>query len=138
MEVTGNKGRFGFIAGGGARFYGDMNPGSGYDLHYKNRKFEIVDEMPSGVKLYDYDEISKLSKDNIPERWLIDNEGPLGWKAYDADAKIAYQLSDTSTINVAYQMWRQPQTPRYDKIAPQEFDEFFLNRKIGISSTPTI
>ena len=82
--------------------------------------------MPSGVKLYDYDAVGKLSKDNIPERWLIDNEGPLGWKAYDADAKIAYQLSDTSTINVAYQMWRQPQTPRYDKIAPQEFDEFFF------------
>ena len=126
LEVTGNKGRFGFIAGGGARFYGDMNPGSGYDLHYKNRKFEIVNEMPSGVKLYDYDAVGKLSKDNIPERWLIDTEGPLGWKAYDADAKIAYQLSDTSTINVAYQMWKQPQTPRYDKIAPQEFDEFFF------------
>ena len=126
LEVTGNKGRFGFIAGGGVRFYGDMNPGSGYDLHYKNRKFEIVNEMPSGVKLYDYDEIGKLSKDNIPERWLIDNEGPLSWKAYDADAKIAYQLNDTSTLNVAYQMWRQPQTPRYDKIAPQEFDEFFF------------
>ena len=126
LEVTGNKGRFGFIAGGGVRFYGDMNPGSGYDLHYKNRKFEIVDEMPSGVKRYDYDEIGKLSKDNLPERWLVDNEGPLGWKAYDADAKIAYQLNNTSTINIAYQMWRQPQTPRYDKIAPQEFDEFFF------------
>ena len=85
-----------------------------------------MNEMPSGVKLYDYDEVNKLSKDNIPERWLIDDEGPLGWKAYDADAKIAYQLSDTSTINVAYQMWRQPRTPRYDKIAPQEFDEFFF------------
>ena len=126
LEVTGNKGRFGFIAGGGVRFYGDMNPGSGYDLHYKNRKFEIVNEMPNGVKLYRYDEIGKLSKDNIPERWLIDNEGPLSWKAYDADAKIAYKLNDTSTLNVAYQMWRQPQTPRYDKIAPQEFDEFFF------------
>ena len=126
LQVTGNQGRFGFIAGGGARFYGDINPGSGYDLHYKNRKIEIVNEMPSGVKLYDYDEVGKLSKDNIPERWLIDNEGPLSWKAYDADAKIAYQPNDTSTINVAYQMWRQPQTPRYDKIAPQEFDEFFF------------
>ena len=126
LEVTGNQGRFGFIVGGGVRDYGDMNPGSGYDLHYKNRKFEIVNEMPSGVKLYDYDEVGKLSKDNIPEKWLIDNEGPLGWRAFNADAKIAYQRSDTSTINVAYQMWRQPQTPRYDKIAPQEFDEFFF------------
>ena len=126
LEVTGNRGRFGFIVGGGVRDYGDLNPGIGYDLHYKNRKFEIVNEMPSGVKLYDYDEVAELSKDNIPERWLIDNEGPLGWRAYDADAKIAYQFNDTSTLSVAYQMWRQPKTPRYDKIAPQEFDEFFF------------
>ena len=61
-----------------------------------------------------------------PDRWLIDEEGPLGWQAYDADAKIAYQPNDTSTISVAYQMWRQPQTPRYDKIAPREFDEFYF------------
>ncbi len=126
LEVTGNRGRFGFIVGGGVRDYGDVNPGVGYDLHYKNRKFEIVNEMPSGVELYNYDEVAELSKENIPERWLIDNEGPLGWRAYDADAKIAYQFNDTNTVTVAYQMWRQPQTPRYDKIAPQEFDEFYF------------
>lgn len=120
LEITGNKERFGFIAGGGMRSYGNINPGSGYDLHYKNRKFEIVNEKPSGVELFD--EIPRTP----PDRWLIDNEGPLSWKAYDADAKIAYQLSDTSTINVAYQMWRQPRTPRYDKIAPREFDEFYF------------
>ena len=126
LEVTGSEGRFGFIIGGGVRDYGDVNPGIGYDLHYKNRKFEIVNEMPSGVELYRYDEVAELSTDNIPERWLIDNEGPLGWRAYNADAKITYQLNDTSTVNLAYQMWRQPKTPRYDKIAPQEFDEFFF------------
>ncbi|MYK20446.1 TonB-dependent receptor [Candidatus Poribacteria bacterium] len=118
LEVTGNQGRFGFIVGGGMRSYGDVNPGSGYDLHYKNRKFEIVNEKPSGVKLF-----NKMPA-TPPDRWLIDNEGPLGWEAYDADAKIAYQLNDISTINIAYQMWRQPQTPRYDKMAPREFDEF--------------
>ena len=136
LEVTGSQGRFGFIAGGGVRDYGDMNPGRGYDLHYKNRKFEIVNEMPSGVELYDYNEAGQLTrdgsllKDDLQDdnfnRWLVDNEGPLGWRAFDADAKIAYQLSNTSSLNVAYQMWRQPQTPRYDKIAPQEFDEFFF------------
>ena len=120
LEVTGNQGRFGFIAGGGMRSYGNVNSGSGYDLHYKNRKFEIVNEKPNGVKLFD--EIPATP----PDRWLIDEEGPLGWKAYDADAKIAYQLNDTSTLNVAYQMWRQPQTPRYDKIAPREFNEFYF------------
>ncbi len=126
VELTGNQGRFGFIAGGGVRFYGDINSGSGYDLHYKNRKYEIVDEMPKGVELYAYDEVSAIAKDNIPDKWLIDSEGPLGWQAYDANAKFGYQLNDTSDINVAYQMWRQPQTPRYDKIAPQEFAEFFF------------
>lgn len=126
LEVTGNQGRFGFIVGGGVRFYGDVTPGSGYDLHYKNRKYEIVDEMPKGVKLYTYDEVRAIPKDNIPNKWLIDTEGPLGWQAYDANAKFGYQLSDTSTVNVAYQMWKQPQTPRYDKIAPQEFAEFFF------------
>lgn len=119
-EVLGTQGRFGFLIGGGARLYGDLNAGSGYDLHYKNRKFEVVTERPSGVKLFDG------LPDTPPDRWLIDTEAPLGWRAYDADAKIAYQLTDTSTINVVYQMWRQPQTPRYDKIAPREFDEFYF------------
>ena len=127
LEVAGNQGQFGFLVGGGARFYGNINPGNGYDLHYKNRKYEIVDDMPSGVKLYENsDEVQAIAKDNIPDRWLVDNEGPLGWSAYNADAKFGYQLNDTSKVNVAYQMWRQPQTPRYDKIAPQEFAEFFF------------
>ncbi len=126
LEIVGSQGRFGFSVGGGVRYYGDLNPGSGYDLHYKNRKFEIVSEMPSGVKLYEYDEVGALSKDDIPDRWLIDNEGPLGWNAFDVDAKVAYLIDESRTINIAYQMWRQPRTPRYDKIAPQEFDEFFF------------
>ena len=126
LEVSGNQGRFGFIVGGGVRDYGDLTPGSGYNLHYKNRKYEIVDDMPSGVKLYEYDEVQAIPKDNIPDRWLIETEGPLGWRAFNADAKFGYQLNDTSNINVAYQIWRQPQTPRYDKIAPQEFAEFFF------------
>ncbi len=126
LQVTGIRGQFGFSIGGGLRYYGDINSGTGYDLHYKNRKYEIVTEMPNNVQLYTYDDIREVSKKNIPEAWLIDDEGPLNWHAYDADAKIAYQLNDTSKINIAYQMWRQPQTPRYDKIAPQEFDEFFF------------
>ena len=126
LEVSGNQGKFGFLVGGGVRDYGDITPGSGYDLHYKNRKYEIVNDMPSGVKLYEYDEVRAIAKDNIPDKWLIETEGPLGWRAFNADAKLGYQLNDTSNINVAYQLWRQPQTPRYDKIAPQEFKEFFF------------
>ncbi len=126
LELTGNQGRFAFILGGGVRYYGDLNSGSGYDLHYKNRKYEIVDAMPSGVKLYDYADVAALPKDAIPDRWLVDTEGPLNWSAYNADAKLAYQLDHISTFTVAYQLWRQPQTPRYDKIAPQEFAEFYF------------
>ncbi len=126
LELTGNKGQFGFIIGGGIREYGDINPGSGYDLHYKNRKYEIVDTKPLDVDLYNYKTINRLSKEEIPDNWLIDTEGPLSWRAVDVNAKIGYQLSNTSTINIAYQMWRQPRTPRYDKIAPREFDEFYF------------
>ena len=120
LEVMGGKKQIGFSVGASARWLGDVNPGSGYDLHYKNRKFEFVTDEPEGVQVYD------KPPNEVPERWLIDSEGPLDWNAYDADAKFAYQLSDASTVNVAYQLWRQPQTPRYDKIAPREYDEFFF------------
>ena len=126
LELKGNKGQFGFIVGAGVREYGDINPGNGYDLHYKNRKYEIVDSKPFGVELYNYNTINRLNKEEIPDNWLIDTEGPLRWRAVDLNAKFGYQLNETSTLNVAYQMWRQPQTPRYDKIAPREFDEFFF------------
>ena len=120
LEVMGGKKQMGFSVGSSARWFGDIKPGSGYDLHYKNRKFEFVSDQLEGVQIYD--EPPK----EVPDRWLIDSEGPLDWNAYDADAKFAYQLSDASTVNVAYQLWRQPKTPRYDKIAPREYDEFFF------------
>lgn len=126
LDLTGSKGKFGFIVSGGVREYGDINPGNGYDLHYKNRKYEIVDEKPFNIDLYNYNTIDRLRKDDIPDNWLIDTEGPLSWRAIDLNAKLGFQLNDTSTLNVAYQLWRQPQTPRYDKIAPQEFDEFYF------------
>lgn len=138
LEVMGNKRQLGFSVGASARWFGDINPGSGYDLHYKNRKFEFVDDEPEGVL------VSDGPPEDVPDRWLIDSQGPLDWNAYDADAKFAYQLSDASTINVAYQLWRQPQTPRYDKIAPRQYDEFFFepqNRDLfyaTYSSKPTL
>ena len=120
LEVMGSREGLGFLVGASARRFGDINPGSGYDLHYKNRKFEIVTDKPAGVQ------ISDGPPKSVPDRWLIDSETPLGWSAYDSDAKLAYQLTDTSTVNLSYQLWRQPQTPRYDKIAPREYDEFFF------------
>lgn len=120
LEVMGTQRRLGFLVGASARQFGDINPGSGYDLHYNNRKFEIVTEKPSGVKVFE------APPKDVPDRWLIDSETPLDWSAYDADAKLAYRLTDSSAVNIAYQLWRQPKTPRYDKIAPREFDEFFF------------
>ena len=120
VEVVGSQKQLGFSVGASARWFGNINPGSGYDLHHKNRKFEIVTEKPKGVQLFE-----GPPKD-IPDQWLIDAEAPLGWNAYDGDAKLSYKLTDTSTVNLAYQLWRQPQTPRYDKIAPREYDEFFF------------
>ena len=126
----GSQKQLGFSVGASARWFGNINPGRGYDLHHKNRKFEIVTEKPKGVQLFE-----GPPKD-IPDQWLIDAEAPLGWNAYDGDVKFSYKFTDTSTVNLAYQLWRQPQTPRYDKIAPREYDEFSLNRKTGIYSTP--
>ena len=120
LEVVGSQKQFGFSVGASARWFGNINPGSGYDLHHNNRKFEIVTDKPSGVEVFDG------PPTDVPDRWLIDSEGPLGWNAYDGDAKLAYKLNDSSTVSLAYQLWRQPQTPRYDKIAPREFDEFFF------------
>ncbi len=120
LEVVGGQKHLGFSVGASARWFGNINPGSGYDLHYKNRKFEIITDKPNGVQLSD-----GPPKD-VPDRWLVDSEGPLGWNAYDGDAKLTYKLNDANTVNFTYQLWRQPQTPRYDKIAPREFDEFFF------------
>ncbi len=120
LEVMGSRKRLGFSVGASARRFGDINSGSGYDLHYKNRKFEIVTEKPSGVEVFEG------PPEDVPDHWLIESETPLDWSAYDGNAKLAYQLNDTSTVNLAYQLWRQPKTPRYDKIAPREFDEFFF------------
>ena len=120
LEVVGSQKQLGFSVGASARWFGNINPGSGYDLHYANRKFEIVTDTPEGVK------ISDGPPRDVPDRWLVDSEGPLGWNAYDGDAKLSYKLNDASTVSLAYQLWRQPQTPRYDKIAPREYDEFFF------------
>ncbi|MCZ6680821.1 MAG: TonB-dependent receptor, partial [Candidatus Poribacteria bacterium] len=121
LKITGRKNRFGFAVGASARQFGDMNSGSGFDLHHDNRKFEIVSERPTNLPLLD-----GPPADDIPEAWLIDEESPLDWKAYDGDAKIAYQLSGNSTVNLAYQLWRQPETPRYDRISTGQFDQFFF------------
>lgn len=53
LEVMGSRNRIGFSVGASARGFGDINAGSGYDLHFKNRKFEIVTDKPKGVEVFD-------------------------------------------------------------------------------------
>ena len=120
LEVMGSRNRLGFAVGASARQFGNLNPGKGFDLHYKSRKFQIVTERPKDVPLMDE------PPREVPEKWLIDTEGPLDWGALDADAKIVYRPNDRSAFKFAYQLWRQPKTPRYDKFAPRQYDEFFF------------
>jgi outer membrane receptor protein involved in Fe transport len=119
LEVMGSRQKLGFSVGGSIRQFDDLNPGKGYDLHYNNRKFQIVSERPEDIPL-----VERPPAD-LPA-WLIDEEAPLDWKAYDGDAKIAYQLTDNQSLTLAYQLWRQPKTARYDQIATGVFDEFFF------------
>ena len=70
LEVVGGQKRFGFSVGASARWFGNINPGSGYDLHHKNRKFEIITDKPKGV------EVSDGPPKDVPDQWLIDSEGP--------------------------------------------------------------
>ncbi len=109
LEVSGGYDRLGFIVGGGAKDVGDLRPGRGYDVQLKNRKFYLTSQKPT----------------SIPENaWLVDIEEGIGWREYSGDAKLAYQLSDNQTVKFAYQLVRQPNVPRYDKISTKQFDVF--------------
>ena len=65
LEVVGSQKQLGFSVGTSARWFGDINPGSGYDLHHKNRKFEIVNDKPKGVQ------VSDGPPKDVPDRWLV-------------------------------------------------------------------
>jgi len=109
LEVSGGCDRLGFIIGGGVKDVKDLRPGSGYDVQLKNRKFYLTSKKPT----------------NIPEgAWLVDVESPVGWREYSGDAKLSLSLSDKQSLNFSYQLVRQPDVPRYDKISTKEFDVF--------------
>ena len=48
LEVGGSQKQLGFSVGASARWFGDINPGTGYDLHYKNRKFRDCHRQATG------------------------------------------------------------------------------------------
>ena len=109
LELSGGYDRLGFILGGGVKDVEDLSPGSGYDVQLKNRKFYLTSQEPS----------------SIPEdAWLVDTESDIGWREYSGDAKLAYKLAERQAVKFAYQLVRQPEVPRYDKISTKEFDVY--------------
>ena len=112
LGFSGGCDKLSFIAGGSYKDVGDIQPGKGYDIQLNNKKFLLT----SG------------DKPKIPEgAWLVDKESPTGWKETDGDMKINYTPFDGHNVKLAYQMVRQKDVPRYDKLADGEYDEFFFD-----------
>lgn len=107
LKVKGGYDRFGFILNAGVKDVEDLQPGEGFDVQLDNRKFYLTSEKPL----------------TIPEgAWLVDKESPVGWRSQHVDLKLAYQLKEDQKIKLGYQLMRQPEVPRYDKIAPGPYE----------------
>ena len=112
LGFSGGYDRLSFVVGGSYKDVGDLQPGKGYDIQLDNKKFLLTSE----------------DDPEIPEgAWLMDKESPTGWKERDGDLKVSYRISDTQDIKAAYQMVRQQDIPRYDKLATGEYDEYFFD-----------
>ncbi len=112
LGVSGGYDRLSFIAGGSYKNVGDLKPGKGYDIQLDNKKFLLTSE----------------SDPEIPEgAWLVDTQSPTGWKESDGDLKVNYSISDRQDVRFAYQMIRQQDVPRYDKLATGEYDIYFFD-----------
>jgi len=112
LGFSGGYENLSFIIGGSYKDVGDLQPGKGYDIQLDNRKFLLTSE----------------DDPEIPEgAWLVDKESPTGWKERDGDLKVSYRISDTQDVKLAYQMVRQQDIPRYDKLATGEYDEYFFD-----------
>lgn len=109
LEVSGGYDRLGFILSGGIKNVEDLRPGRGYDVQLKNRKFYLISQKPTSIPT---------------DAWLVDVESPVGWREYSSDAKLSLKVSDNQAVNFAYQLTRQPDVPRYDKLSTKEFEVF--------------
>jgi len=109
LEVSGGYDRLGFIIGGGVKNVEDLRPGRGYDVQLKNRKFYLISQKPTSIPT---------------DAWLVDVESPVGWREYSSDAKLSLKVSDNQAVNFTYQLTRQPDVPRYDKLSTKEFEVF--------------
>ena len=112
VGFSGGYDRLSFMAGGAYKDIGDVQPGKGRDIQLDNRKFLLTSE----------------DNPEIPEgAWLVDKESPTGWTESDGDMKVNYRISHTQDVEVAYQMVRQKDVPRYDKLATREYDVYFFD-----------
>jgi len=107
LGLKGDNNQLAFSLNVSARRFGDLKLGKGYNLHYPNRKFEIVGQQPDSVS---------------EDRWLVEDESPLGWSAVNTAAKVGYRINPDQQLSLAYQAWRQPETNRYDKISTGEYE----------------
>jgi iron complex outermembrane receptor protein/hemoglobin/transferrin/lactoferrin receptor protein len=113
LEFSGGYDKLSFIAGGSYKDVGDLRPGRGYDIQLPSKKFLLTSES---------------DPKDLPEgAWLIDIESPTGWQESDGDLKVNYRISDKQDVKLAYQMVRQQDIPRYDKLATGEFDIYFFD-----------
>ncbi len=113
LELSGGYQNFGFIAGASYKDVDDLQPGKGYDIQLSSKKFIIT---------------SQKDPKNLPEgAWLVDKLVPTGWQEKNGDLKLGYKISENQNINLAYQIVRQQDIPRYDKLANKEFDKFLFN-----------
>lgn len=112
LGFAGGYDKLSFIAGGSYKDIGDVRPGKGYDIQLDNKKFLLTSE----------------SDPKIPDgAWLVDKQSPTGWKESDGDLKINYRISKNQNLKLAYQLVRQEDVPRYDKLATGEYDVYFFD-----------
>lgn len=112
LGFSGSYDKLSFMVGGAYKDIGDLQPGKGHDI-----------QLPSGKLL-----LTSESDPKIPEgAWLVDKESPTGWKETDGDLKLNYRISDRQGVKLVYQMVRQQDVPRYDKLATGEYDAYFFD-----------
>ncbi len=113
LGLSGGYDKLGFIVGGSYKDVGDIQPGNGRDVQLPGKKFLLTGET---------------DPENLPEgAWLVDKESPTGWQESDGDLILNYSISDTQDVKVAYQLVRQQDVPRYDKLATREYDLFLFD-----------
>jgi hemoglobin/transferrin/lactoferrin receptor protein len=106
-----------------------------FDLNYKiSGRYASADEektvktefslhnhklaLQTGFSFKDYGDLRRGKNSDHPQLEKSTNglkQSPTGFKAYDFDSKLVYDLTLSQTLILAYQMSKQKDVPRYDK-----------------------